>query len=157
MNQALVRLKRREEFLRVASARRKWVAPGLILQARTAVTPARSPLGKDGGGGPAAIGEGFRVGFTVSRKVGNAVARNRARRRLRAAAAEVMPRHAKAAHDFVVIGRSGTLTRPYTALVGDLKTALRHLGAFRGGPERERGREGPEREQRAREGKVDPR
>ncbi len=157
MNQALVRLKRREEFLRVASARRKWVAPGLILQARTAVTPARSPLGKDGGGGPAAIGEGFRVGFTVSRKVGNAVARNRARRRLRAAAAEVMPRHAKAAHDFVVIGRSGTLTRPYAALVGDLKTALRHLGAFRGGPERERGREGPEREQRAREGKVDRR
>jgi len=148
MNQALVRLKRREEFLRVAGARRKWVAPGLILQARTAVTPARGPLGKDGGGGPAAIGEGFRVGFTVSRKVGNAVARNRARRRLRAAAAEVMPRHAKAAHDFVVIGRLGTLTRPYAALVGDLKTALRHLGAYRGGPERE---------PRAREGKVDPR
>ncbi len=142
MNQALVRLKRREEFLRVASARRKWVAPGLILQARTAVTPARGPLGKGGATGPAAIGEGFRVGFTVSRKVGNAVARNRARRRLRAAAAEVMPRHAKAAHDFVVIGRSGTLTRPYAALVDDLKTALRHLGAFCDGPERERGREG---------------
>ena len=141
MNQALVRLKRREEFLRVAGARRKWVAPGLILQARPAGLPARGPLGK-GGGGPTAIGEGFRVGFTVSRKVGNAVARNRARRRLRAAAAEVMPRHAKAAHDFVVIGRSGTLTRPYGALVDDLKTALRHLGAFCDEPERERGRDG---------------
>ncbi len=137
MNHALVRLKRREEFLRVAGARRKWVAPGLILQARPAGSPARGPVGKGGGGGPAAIGEGFRVGFTVSRKVGNAVARNRARRRLRAAAAEVMPRHAKAAHDFVVIGRLATLTRPYGALVGDLKTALRRLGAFCDGPERE--------------------
>ena len=141
MNQALVRLKRREEFLRVAGARRKWVAPGLILQARPAVTPARGLPGKGGATGPAAIGEGVRVGFTVSRKVGNAVARNRARRRLRAAAAEVMPRHAKAAHDFVVIGRSATLTRPYAALVGDLKTALRRLGAFCDGPERESARE----------------
>jgi ribonuclease P protein component len=113
----------------------------LILQARTAGLPARGLLGKGGATGPAAIGEGVRVGFTVSRKVGNAVARNRARRRLRAAAAEVMPRHAKAAHDFVVIGRSATLTRPYAALVGDLKTALRRLGAFRDGPERERARE----------------
>ncbi|MCH7543895.1 MAG: ribonuclease P protein component [Proteobacteria bacterium] len=154
MNQALVRLKRREEFLRVAGARRKWVAPGLILQARPADQPARGPLGKGGGTGPAAIGEGVRVGFTVSRKVGNAVARNRARRRLRAAAAEVMPRHAKAAHDFVVIGRSATLTRPYADLVGDLKTALRRLGAFRASPEREPAREGPERES-AREVTVD--
>jgi len=141
MNQALVRLKRREEFLRVAGARRKWVAPGLILQARPAGSPARGPRGKGAATGPAAIGEGFRVGFTVSRKVGNAVARNRARRRLRAAAAEVMPRHAKAAHDFVVIGRSATLTRPYAALVGDLKTALRRLGAFCDGPEGESVRE----------------
>lgn len=139
MNQALIRLKRREEFLRVAGARRKWVAPGLILQARPSDLPASGPPGK--GSGPAAIGQGFRVGFTVSRKVGNAVARNRARRRLRAAAAEVMPRHAKAAHDFVVIGRSATLTRPYGALVGDLKTALRRLGAFRDEPKGESARE----------------
>lgn len=141
MNQALVRLKRREEFLRVAGARRKWVTPGLILQARPADSPARGLPGKGGATGPAAIGEGVRVGFTVSRKVGNAVARNRARRRLRAAAAEVMPRHAKTAHDFVVIGRSATLTRPYAALVGDLKTALRRLGAFCDGPERKSARE----------------
>ena len=136
MNQALVRLKRREEFLRVAGARHKWVAPGLILQARPA----------------AAVGEGFRVGFTVSRKVGNAVARNRARRRLRAAAAEVMPRHAKAAHDFVVIGRAATLTRPYGALIGDLKTALKRLGAFCDGPQGERARS-----ESTRQAKVDPR
>ena len=63
MNQALVRLKRREEFLRVAGARRKWVAPGLILQARTAGLPARGLLGKGGATGPAAIGEGVTPGI----------------------------------------------------------------------------------------------
>ncbi|MEX1206259.1 MAG: ribonuclease P protein component [Dongiaceae bacterium] len=62
---AFDRLKRRPDFLRVAGTRRKSVTPGLILQAR-----------------PRAAAEPgvFRVGFTVSRKVGGAVARNRARR-----------------------------------------------------------------------------
>ena len=72
----------------------------------------------------------IRVGFTVSRKVGNAVARNRARRRLRAAVELVMPAHAKGGHDFVVIGRAETLRRPFAALVADLKTALERLDAI---------------------------
>lgn len=70
----------------------------------------------------------MRVGITVSRKVGNAVARNRARRRLRALAAETLPRHAKAGHDYVLIGRKGTLARPYDRLRDDLATALAKLG-----------------------------
>jgi ribonuclease P protein component len=74
-----------------------------------------------------------RIGFTASRKVGIAVARNRARRRLRAAAGEVIPRHAAPGHDYVMIARAGTLTRPYQALVEDLKTALRRLGVYRSG------------------------
>lgn len=72
----------------------------------------------------------MRVGFTVSRKVGNAVARNRARRRLRAAVDRVMPTRARPGHDFVVIGRAGTLTRPFDSLVGDLTTALHRLDAL---------------------------
>lgn len=105
------RLKQRREFLAVAGARHKWAAPGLVLQARR-----RNGIA----GGP-------RIGFTASRKVGNAVCRNRARRRLRAIAENVMPEHAKQGYDFVLIARAATLRRPFPALLGDLKTALKKL------------------------------
>lgn len=72
----------------------------------------------------------IRVGFTASRKVGSAVARNRARRRLRAVAAAIMP-SAAPGHDFVVIARADTLTRPFPGLLADLEAALRRLGAWR--------------------------
>ena len=110
----LQRLTRRAEFLTVAAGRRKSVAPGLILQAHP--QSASAPL---------------RVGFTASRKVGNAVARNRARRRLRAAAAAVLPAHAAGGHDYVVIARAATLTRPYVALLEDLAAGLKRLGVYR--------------------------
>ncbi len=120
----LERLKRRPDFLRVAEARRKWVAPGLILQA------ARStPSGVDS----ASAGPRVRVGFTASRKVGGAVLRNRARRRLRAAAAAVLPLHAEPGHDYVIIARSGTVSRPYDTLLEDLAAGLRRLGLYRNG------------------------
>ena len=57
----------------------------------------------------------MRVGFTVTKKVGNAVVRNRVKRRLRAVAAEVFPRLGRAGTDYVVIGRLATLTRPFEA------------------------------------------
>jgi ribonuclease P protein component len=72
----------------------------------------------------------IRVGFTASRKVGSAVARNRARRRLRAAVAQIMP-SAAPGHDFVVIARADTVTRPFPGLLADLEAALRRLGAWR--------------------------
>ena len=127
---ALERLKRRPEFLRVAASRRKFVAPGLILQARRREAPP-SAEPADRATGPVPL----RVGFTVSRKVGNAVARNRARRRLRAAADQVMQGHAAAGEDYVLIGRAGTLTRPFTDLVADLEAGLKRLGAYRAGTE----------------------
>ncbi len=115
MDTPIGRLRRRREFLRVARGRRKWAAPGLVLQIREAVTS----------------GAEARIGFTASRKVGNAVARNRAKRRLRAAVSEVMPACAAPGIDYVIIARGATLTRRYADLLADLKTALRRVGALR--------------------------
>ena len=122
------RLKTRPEFLKVAAARSKWVAPGLILQARRreirdAATPETAERDRTGDR------DKVRVGFTVSRKVGGAVERNRARRRLRAAANQVLPEHGLPGHDYVLIGRGGTLSRRYADLVADLRTALDKVGA----------------------------
>jgi ribonuclease P protein component len=72
-----------------------------------------------------------RVGFTTSKKVGNAVARNRARRRLRAAVDEVFPALARPGLDYVVIGRQETVARPYSLLLQDLRTALKRVGGLR--------------------------
>jgi ribonuclease P protein component len=117
----LQRLLRRSEFLRVAAARQKWVAPGLVLQARR-----RSPEEAERTGV-----EVVRIGFTASRKVGGAVQRNRARRRLRAAVEQVMPAHAAPGCDVVVIARTETLVRPFAALVDDLTRGLKRLGVYR--------------------------
>src|SRR5205085_871500 len=102
-------------------ARRKAVAPGLILQAmqRPPAAPpeaaAAEATGSARGGDPSQ--QPARIGFTASRKVGNAVLRNRARRRLRAVAAEVLPLHAAPGHDYVLIARGETVVRPYPLLV----------------------------------------
>lgn len=130
------RLKRRRDFLSVARTGRKWVAPGLILQIRPHMEVSgatrRRGNGTNGGvaGPPESDGGTLRVGFTVSRKVGGAVVRNRARRRLRAAVQAVMPGHAAPGHDYVVIGRRATVARRFTALRDDLEMALRRLGAW---------------------------
>jgi ribonuclease P protein component len=123
LGSAIARLKRRQDFLRAASARRKFVAPGLILQARDhagaeLASPRIAPR---------------RVGFTVSRKVGNAVVRNRVRRRLKEVAERVLTDHARTDNDYVIIGRAATVSRPFAALVKDLETALKKLDCYQNG------------------------
>lgn len=115
----LERLRVRSDFLRVAATRRRWATPGLVLQ--VAETPPENR--KEGV---------IRIGYTASRKVGGAVARNRARRRLREVVRRVMPDHAKTGRDFVVIARANTERRPFDKLVGDLETALKKLDVWRG-------------------------
>jgi len=70
-----------------------------------------------------------RVGFTATKKIGGAVDRNRAKRRLREAARLVLPLHARPSHDYVFIARGGTTTREWGRLLDDVKTALISLAA----------------------------
>ncbi len=108
----------RADFLRAARAGRAATA-GFLLQAR-----ARDP----------GEGDGLRVGFTCSRKVGNAVARNRAKRRLRAVAREILPQTGRDGWDYVLIGRPvDTAARPFDALRADLRGALDRVHRARGG------------------------
>ncbi len=119
----IVHLTRRSEFLHAAAKGRKSSTPGLVLQA---VFPAHRPEDAEISGGTESR---FRVGFTASRRVGGAVARNRAKRRLRAAVARVMPERAKAGRDYVVIARAATLDRDFEDLLRDLVTALARVDA----------------------------
>ena len=108
---AFGRLTRRAEFLSAAVNGRKAAMRGVVVQAL-----ARSDMG------PA------RLGFTVTRKVGNAVIRNRTRRRLKEAARLVLAEHPTAGVDLVLIGRDATRGREFTALLEDLRRALAKAG-----------------------------
>jgi len=130
MYRKIGRLKRRPEFLRVAGTRRKWVTPGLILQAAKSVNNGSSSDNGDGAATTNASPD-LKVGFTVTRKVGNAVIRNRVRRRLRHVAQDILPASARGGHDYVLIGRKTTLTRSDAALREDLMLAIGRLGLAR--------------------------
>jgi ribonuclease P protein component len=114
------RLRKRSEYLRVASAGRKSATKGLVLQALD--------RGEDHPHADTDATAQIWLGITASRRVGGAVQRNRVKRRLRAAAAQILPTQATANFDYVLIGRHATLTRAFPALLSDLETALRHVG-----------------------------
>jgi ribonuclease P protein component len=105
------RLKRRPEFLRVASAGKKAAVGGVVLQAlvRQDAEPAR-------------------LGFTVTKKVGNAVIRNRTRRRLKEAARLLLAERPVSGVDLVLIGRDSTRKRNFISLQGDIRRALERTG-----------------------------
>ena len=108
---AIETLKNRPDFLRAAQARRQGTA-GFLVQARAR-------------GDDRAL---VRIGFTASKKIGNAVARNLAKRRLREVARAVLPGLARPGWDYVLVARPGaTTTRQFALLLTDLATALRAL------------------------------
>ena len=97
----------------MAATRRRWVTPAFVLQ----LGPRR------GGDGPGEIG----IGFTASRRVGKAVARNRARRRLIEAARAVLPGPARPGYNYVIVARPAVLTWPFDRLLTELTTAFARL------------------------------
>lgn len=107
---ALSTLKTRAEFLQVRGGRR-WGTPAFVLEARSRRDGARSPAGA-------------RFGFTISKKIGSAVIRNRVRRRLRALASALDPSRVKEGYDYVLIARPGAVDRAYLDLKADLEQAL---------------------------------
>jgi ribonuclease P protein component len=108
------RLKRRKEFL-AAAAGAKAPTAGFVLQER--------PRGDEG---PA------RVGFTVSKKVGGAVERNRVRRRLREIVRLSAARNLEGGSDYVLVGRPAALEMSFSRLVEDFAGALARLDKARG-------------------------
>jgi len=105
------RLKRRAEFVRTASAGRRVAVHGVVLQAlaRDDQLPVR-------------------VGFTVTKKVGNAVIRNRTRRRLKEAARLLLQQRPVVGYDLVMIGRDTTRSREFSLLIDDIARALGKVG-----------------------------
>jgi ribonuclease P protein component len=108
--QRLTTLTRRRDFL-AANGGRRAPMPGFVLLVR--------PRGDDDAA--------MRVGFTVTKKIGNAVVRNRMKRRLRALARELLPTRGLHGADHVLIGRSGGIERAYDLLRDELTRALAKL------------------------------
>lgn len=126
---APVVLRRRADFLRAASARRQGTA-GFLLQARLRGTAEVDPAAT------------VRVGFTCSKKLGNAVARNRAKRRLRALARAILPHAGLPGWDYVLVGRpEATAARDFALLKADLMSALQRV--HRAGPPQDATPAGP--------------
>ncbi|WP_244328116.1 ribonuclease P protein component, partial [Roseibium sp. RKSG952] len=112
--ETLTVLKNRSDFLKAARARRQGTASMMVQGRKRAPDEAT----------------GIRVGFTCSKKVGNAVARNRAKRRLREIARAVIPNQGRDGWDYVLIGRANeTANRPFEAMIEDLRQALTRLHA----------------------------
>jgi ribonuclease P protein component len=112
----VLRIRKRDDFLRAQKAKNSIATAGLVLQAVPSKIASEAEL---------------RLGFTATTKVGNAVRRNRIKRRLRAVAREVMCQCALPGQDYVIIGRFRAFDREFEGLVKDLKYALHNTGTFK--------------------------
>lgn len=124
-------LKKRSEFLRIRGGAR-WSTPTVTVETKPRPAPSGAepepdrppPLsrGTPAAGKPAA--DVARFGYTVTKKLGGAVQRNRIRRRLKAAVEEMAAEHCRAGFDYVLIAKAAALTTPFGALKKDLEAAF---------------------------------
>lgn len=119
-------LSRRSDFL-AANRGIRVSRPGFVLLARD-----NSQLGS----GQPGSGQGLRFGITVTKRIGNAVVRNRMKRRFRALLRELLPTHGLADHDHVLIGREGGVERDFAQLRTELIAAFDRARAGKGDPPR---------------------
>jgi ribonuclease P protein component len=115
----IVTLKKRPEFLAARKGAR-WATPHFVVEALKRDSSSQQPDLR-----------GPRFGFTVSKQVGGAVERNRIKRRLRAAVAQLQAAHAVPMFDYVLIARRPALDAPFAALLSDLATALERVSRER--------------------------
>ncbi len=117
----LVTLRKRREFLRVRGGRR-WSGPAFVLEAKPRVSGSAQT-----GTAAADVFTGPRFGFTVTKRIGNAVTRNRVRRRLREALCQVANRCSRDHLDYVVVARDQAKTREFKAIITDFERAFDHV------------------------------
>ncbi len=103
-------LKKRRDFLNIASTGIKWVTPAFAIQMGCDFVCTK-PV----------------IGYTATRKIGGAVQRNRAKRRMRALAAELLPTQGRKNSGYVLIARKSMVSKKYVELQADLKWALKRM------------------------------
>ena len=106
-------LRKRAQFVDIAQSGDKWISKTMIVQVKKANHDEQQ------------------IGYTITKKIfPSAVKRNRVKRRLRAAAADIIAGHGARGYDYVLIGRRDTHDAPYAALCNDLRWCLKRLGCL---------------------------
>ena len=116
-------LRKRSQFLRIAQKGKKFSSAGFILQMHKIDEVVDSKIQQSK--------KIIEVGYTASQRVGNAVHRSKAKRRLRSLAMKVLLKHAKWGHEYVLIARLSTNSADFCSLIKELEYCLKKLNVYR--------------------------
>lgn len=111
----VMRLQKRKDFLAIAAHKKRFILRDMIIQYQRRASFMEHPE------------DYVRVGFTVTKKQGSAVVRNRIKRRLREATRHLLPELAQAGHDYVFIAKTSYATCPFERILDDIRFAFSHI------------------------------